>query len=131
VLPNYAAKILDGEPVNIYGTGKQTRTFCYVTDAIRGFLQVLLAGQAGEPYNIGNPKPELSMVDLVEAIKRSVPEVRVQSRLIEHPDTYPADEPQRRCPDITKAQLQLGYEPTVTLDDGLRRFFQWARVAYA
>jgi UDP-glucuronate decarboxylase len=131
VLPNFAAKILAGEPVNIYGTGKQTRTFCYVTDAIRGFLQVLLSGQAGEPYNIGNPKPELSMMDLVETIKRAVPDVKVQQRLIEHPDTYPADEPQRRCPDITKAQLQVSYEPQVALEDGLRRFFQWAKVAYA
>jgi len=131
VLPNFAAKILAGEPVNIYGTGKQTRTFCYVTDAIRGFLQVLLAGQAGEPYNIGNPKPELSMLELTEAIKRAVPGVNVQQRLIEHPDTYPADEPQRRCPDITKAQIQVGYEPQVGIEDGLRRFFQWAKVAYA
>jgi len=131
VLPNFAAKILAGEPVNIYGTGKQTRTFCYVTDAIRGFLQVLLSGQAGEPYNIGNPKPELSMLELVDAIKRAIPEVKVQQRVIEHPDTYPADEPQRRCPDITKAEIQVGYEPQVGLEDGLRRFFQWAKIAYA
>ncbi|HEY4188095.1 MAG TPA: NAD-dependent epimerase/dehydratase family protein [Polyangia bacterium] len=131
VLPNFAAKILESEPVNIYGTGKQTRTFCYVTDAIRGFLQVLLGGQAGEPYNIGNPDPEVSMLDLVATIKRAVPDVTVNERLIEHPDTYPADEPQRRCPDITKARLQVGYEPQVGLDDGLRRFFQWAKAAYA
>jgi len=131
VLPNFAAKILAGEAVNIYGTGKQTRTFCYVTDAIRGFLQVLLSGQAGEPYNIGNPKPEVSMLELVDAIKRAVPDVKVQQRVIEHPDTYPADEPQRRCPDITKAQIQVGYEPRVGIEDGLRRFFEWAKVAYA
>lgn len=131
VLPNFAAKILSSEPVNIYGTGRQTRTFCYITDAIRGFLQVLLNGQAGEPYNIGNPHPEVSMFDLVETIRRALPELNVQHRLIEHPDTYPADEPQRRCPDITKAQIQVGYEPQVGLEDGLRRFFQWAKTAYA
>jgi UDP-glucuronate decarboxylase len=131
VLPNFAAKILASEPVNIYGTGQQTRTFCYVTDAIRGFLQVLLSGQAGEPYNIGNPLPEVSMLDLVKTIEGAMPELKVQHRLIEHPDTYPADEPQRRCPDITKARIQVGYEPQVALDDGLRRFFQWAKSAYA
>lgn len=131
VLPNFAAKILAGEPVNIYGTGKQTRTFCYVTDAIRGFLQVLLSGQAGEPYNIGNPTPEVSMLDLVNVIQRAVPELKVQHHLIEHPDTYPADEPQRRCPDITKARLQVGYEPQIGMEDGLRRFFGWAKTAYA
>jgi len=55
----------------------------------------------------------------------------VHHRLIEHPDTYPADEPQRRCPDITKAQLQVGYQPQVGMEDGLRRFFGWAKTAYA
>lgn len=131
VLPNFAAKILASEPVNVYGSGSQTRTFCYVTDAIRGFLQVLLSGLPGEPYNIGNPRPELSMLDLVQTIKRAVPHLSVQHQLIEHPDTYPADEPQRRCPDITKARLQVGYEPQVGIEDGLRRFFEWAKITYA
>jgi len=131
VLPNFAARLLAGEPLQIYGTGNQTRTFCYVTDAIRGFLQVLLNGQPGEPYNIGNPKPEISMVDLAQTIDRTLPELKVRYSLIEHPDTYPADEPQRRCPDITKARLQVGYEPTVSLEAGLKRFLGWARTAYA
>lgn len=129
VLPNFAAKILTDEPVAVYGTGNQTRTFCYVTDAIRGFLQVLLRGEPGEPYNIGNPTPEISMLELVAAIK-SATGLPVKANVTEHPDTYPADEPQRRCPDITKARMQVKYEPTVGLDDGLRRFFTWARGAY-
>jgi UDP-glucuronate decarboxylase len=131
VLPNFAAKILSGEPVSVYGTGEQTRTFCYVTDAIAGFLRVLVSGQPGEPYNIGNPEPEISMLELVNTIERSLPELKVRCRVVEHPDTYPADEPQRRCPDITKAQLQVGYEPTIPLEEGLRRFFGWAKTAYA
>lgn len=131
VLPNFAAHILANEPVNVYGTGKQTRTFCYITDAIRGFLQVLVNGIPGEPYNIGNPTPEITMLDLVKTIARAVPNVKVDYRVIEHPDTYPADEPQRRCPDIMKARLQVGYEPKVDLEDGLGRFFEWARKAYA
>ncbi|HKP61169.1 MAG TPA: NAD-dependent epimerase/dehydratase family protein [Polyangiales bacterium] len=131
VLPNFAARVLAGEPLNVYGNGRQTRTFCYVSDAIRGFLQVLLQGQPGEPYNIGNPKPEISMLELVQVIREVVPELDAQHRVIEHPDTYPADEPQRRCPDITKAMLQVGYEPHVSLEVGLKRFFDWARIAYA
>jgi UDP-glucuronate decarboxylase len=130
VLPNFAAKILSGEPVSVYGTGTQTRTFCYVTDAITGFLQVLLGGQPGEPYNIGNPLPEISMLELVNTISSTMPELKVKHRVIEHPDTYPADEPQRRCPDITKARLQVSYEPQVNLDDGLKRFFSWAKAHY-
>jgi len=130
VLPNFAAKILSGEPVSVYGTGTQTRTFCYVTDAITGFLQVLLGGQPGEPYNIGNPLPEISMLDLVKTISSTMPELQVKHRVIEHPDTYPADEPQRRCPDITKARLQVNYEAQVKLEDGLKRFFSWAKAHY-
>ena len=117
--------------MNIYGSGRQTRTFCYVTDAILGFLQILLYGLPGEPYNIGNPEPEISMLELIETIKRTLPELTVDYRVIEHPDTYPSDEPQRRCPDITKARLQVGYFPQVTLEDGLQRFFGWAKTAFA
>jgi UDP-glucuronate decarboxylase len=129
VLPNFAARIVDGKPLQIHGQGGQTRTFCYVTDAIRGFLQVLLKGSPGEPYNIGNPEPEISMVDLAKTIAQTLGgDVRYE--LIEYPDSYPADEPTRRCPDITKARLQLQYEPRVPLGEGLRRFFAWAREAY-
>ena len=129
VLPNFAARWVRGEPLQVYGTGHQTRTFCYVTDGIRGCLQVLLDGVAGEPYNIGNPTPEISMRDLVTKVGRITGQ-DVRFDTIEHPDTYPADEPQRRCPDITKAREQIGFEPHVSLDDGLARFFGWAGDAY-
>lgn len=130
VLPNFASKILDGEAVTVYGTGEQTRTFCYVTDAITGFLKVLLHGEPGEPYNIGNPSPEISMLKLVETVRAELPHLNVQHHVAEHPDTYPADEPLRRCPDITKARTQVGYEPKVPLGEGLKRFFNWAQDAY-
>jgi UDP-glucuronate decarboxylase len=130
VLPNFAAKILGDEAVTVYGTGQQTRTFCYVTDAITGFLKVLLKGEPGEPYNIGNPTPEISMLQLVDTIRSALPLLNVKHHVAEHPDTYPADEPQRRCPDITKARLQVGYEPNVPLEEGLKRFFGWAQYAY-
>lgn len=129
VLPNFASRLKAGKPVNIYGTGRQTRTFCYVTDAVAGFLRALVKGVPGEAYNIGNPVPEVSMLELLalaeKALRRKIPH-----RLIEYPDSYPADEPQRRCPDIKKARLQLGYEPKVPLEEGLRRFFAWAGSAY-
>lgn len=130
VLPNFGAKVLAGEPLHVYGDGRQTRTFCYVTDAIRGFLQTLLHGRPGEAYNIGNPEPEVSMVGLVEHIQ-SVLGRKVGYELIPHPSSYPADEPNRRCPNIGKAHEHFGYTPTVPLDEGLRRFFGWAETAYA
>lgn len=129
VLPNFAARWVDGEPLHVYGTGQQTRTFCYVTDGIRGCLQVLVRGIAGEAYNIGNPLPEISMKDLALLVGK-VTSAKVNFETVDHPETYPADEPQRRCPDIGKAQRGVGYEPRVDLEVGLRRFFSWAHSAY-
>lgn len=130
VLPNFGVKILQGDPVQIYGTGDQTRTFCYITDAICGFLQVLLDGHAGESYNIGNPYPEISMIDFAARIGKVLNKT-VRFDIIKHPDSYPADEPNRRCPDITKAISHVDYWPIVELDDGLKSFFEWAEKAYS
>lgn len=129
VLPNFAARAASGEPLNVYGTGLQTRTFCYVTDGIRGCLQVLAGGKPGEPYNVGNPQPEISMRDLALEVGR-VTGQNVKFDTVDHPETYPADEPQRRCPSIEKIRDHVGYEPRVALEDGLRRFFGWALDAY-
>ncbi len=129
VLPNFASRILAGEPLHVYGHGNQTRTFCYVTDAIAGFLQVLLNGTPGQAYNIGNPVPEISMLDLAKSLERVMGR-SLDTTLVEYPDSYPADEPQRRCPDITKAALHVGYKPAVDLEEGLRRFMEWAATCY-
>lgn len=129
VLPNFAAKIALNEPLEIYGDGKQTRTYCYVADAIVGFLRVLLHGRPGEPYNIGNPTPEISVLQLAEAT--AIAAQRPVSKIVKpHPASYPADEPNRRCPDISKAARELGYAPRIGLEDGLRRFFSWALRTY-
>ena len=85
-----------------------------------------MRGVPGEPYNIGNPKPEISMVDLAHKIKNMLA-IPNEINLIEYPDSYPADEPNRRCPDISKARTQLKYKPEVNLDDGLERFFAWTQ----
>jgi UDP-glucuronate decarboxylase len=129
VLPNFANRIKAGAPLNIYGSGNQTRTFCYITDAMVGFTLVALKGVPGEAYNIGNPVPEIAMLDLAKTIER-VLDKDITCNIIEYPDSYPADEPNRRCPDIRKARLQLEYEPRVDLEDGLGRFFAWADGVY-
>lgn len=125
VMPNFASCVKGRRPLNIYGSGRQTRTFCYITDAVVGFLKTLLCGIPGEAYNIGNPKPEISMMDLVKRVEKVIGR-RIEANLIEYPESYPADEPNRRCPDIRKARLQLQYEPKVDLNEGLRRFFRWS-----
>jgi len=130
VLPNFASRMKAGRPFNLYGDGRQTRTFCYITDAIYGFLSALVSGIAGEPYNIGNPNPEISMIDLVNMIEK-IYEMKISKHVVEYPDSYPADEPLRRCPDITKARTQLNYHPTVGLEEGLRRFFDWTNAHFS
>ena len=129
VMPNFANRIKGGRPLKVYGSGTQTRTFCYIADAMNGFLRVIAMGVPGETYNIGNPKPEITMLDLVKRMEK-VSGRKLDVSIIEYPDSYPADEPQRRCPDITKARRQIGFEPRVDLDDGLKRFLDWADGVY-
>ena len=125
VVPMFTLTALNGQTIPVHGDGKQTRTFCYITDAITGFLKVLLRGHAGEPYNIGNANNEISMHDLAHMYTELLPGSKFAH--IGYPDTYPAGEPQRRCPDLTKSREQLGYEPQVDLREGLGRFIDWAR----
>jgi UDP-glucuronate decarboxylase len=129
VLPNFASRIKGGLPLHVYGTGNQTRTFCYITDAIVGFLSVIIKGVAGEAYNIGNPDPEISMVELVQTIEK-ISAQKVEYDVVEYPDSYPADEPNRRAPDIRKARVQLDFNPTVGIDEGLKRFLDWSDTTY-
>ncbi len=129
VLPNFASRIKGRQPLHIYGSGAQTRTFCYVTDAITGFLLTLVRGVPGEAYNIGNPVPEVSMLELAQRIEKVLGR-KIEYTLSTYPDSYPADEPQRRCPDIRKARLQLKFDPQVALEEGLRRFLSWTDEGY-
>ena len=129
VMPNFANRIKGGHPLKVYGSGSQTRTFCYITDAMNGFLRVIASGVPGEAYNIGNPKPEISMLDLVKGMEKAAGR-KFDYNIVEYPDSYPADEPLRRCPDITKARRQVGFEPAVDLDDGLKRFLGWTDKTY-
>ncbi|MAH80329.1 MAG: nucleoside-diphosphate sugar epimerase [Rickettsiales bacterium] len=129
VIPNFASNILNNIPIKVYGDGEQTRTFCYISDAMVGFIKVMFNGVSHQAYNIGNPTPEISMKNLVKTFSKVLGK-DIEFNLIEHPSTYPKDEPNRRCPDIKKAQLQLGYEPKVTLESGLKKFFSWAKEHY-
>ena len=129
VLPNFATCIKAGRPLKVYGSGAQTRTFCYVSDAMNGFLRVIAGGVPGEAYNIGNPEPEISMVDLVARIEKVLGR-EIAKTVIEYPDSYRAIEPMRRCPDISKAMLELDYHPRVGLDEGLGRYLAWTEEVY-
>ena len=119
-VPNFMAQALRGEPLTVYGDGKQTRSLCYVSDLIRGVLAVL--EKADElPTNLGNPH-EVTMIELAETIIR----ISGSKSKIEHRE-LPIDDPRQRRPDITRARTLLGWEPQVGLEDGLQRTLEYFR----
>lgn len=127
-VPAFTRRIVNSEPIAVHGDGNQTRTYCYVTDALRGCLAALQYGQAGRVYNIGTAEPEISATGLATLLcDLTGSPVPVYSSG-GYPSDYPGDEPRRRCPDLNRARGELGYEPAVALDDGLRRYLRWAGV---
>lgn len=130
VLPNFATQIALSKPLKIYGNGKQTRTFCYVSDAIIGFMKILLDSKTPDVFNVGNPSPEISMIDLAKLIKQLINK-DVEIEIINYPTSYPEDEPNRRCPDISKISKELSFNPKIDLEKGLVKFFQWAKENYS
>lgn len=126
VIPAQVERLLKGEKMKVYLPGDQTRTFCWWSDFVVGTIKVLLHGD-NRPYNLGNPANTISMLDL--ARKLEVIAGRENAiELIPTSAVY-ATEPMRRVPDITRAR-QLGYEPKVTLDEALKRFWEWAQANY-
>lgn len=130
VLPNFATALFKKESLRVYGHGKQTRTFCYITDAITGFLYVLLDSKKADVFNVGNPEPELTMIDLAEKFAK-IAKSAEGYELIGYPSSYPEDEPNRRCPNIDKMKSELNFQPKVSLDEGLARFISWSQANYS
>ncbi len=124
VVPTFMMRGLRGEQLPIHDRGEQTRTFCYITDAIQGFLKVLIRGRAGESYNVGSDNEEINMVDLANLISDILPKP-ADIQLVSYPESYPAGEPRRRCPDITKIKTEVGFSPAVSLQTGLTRTLAW------
>jgi UDP-glucuronate decarboxylase len=116
VVSNFIMQALRGEDITIYGNGKQTRSFCYVSDLIEGWIRLMnSADEITGPINIGNPG-EFTMIELAENV---IELTNSESKLIFEP--LPADDPKQRQPDITQAREKLGWEPTVPLKEGLAK----------
>jgi nucleoside-diphosphate-sugar epimerase len=124
-VPAFLSKGFNGEHLHVYGGGKQTRTFCYIADATVGFLKILLSNKDGEVYNVGNDLGEIDMNGLATMVAEVVFNNKVQAKLEAYPNQYPTDEPQRRCPDLTKIRKDLGYIPSVDVKTGLKRTSIW------
>ncbi len=119
VVPNFIGQALRGEPITVYGDGKQTRSFCYCTDLIDGFFRLVNSNETG-PINIGNPT-ERTMLEFAQEIKKLT---ESKSEIIYQPLLTP-DDPKQRRPDITKAETLLGWSPKVGLEEGLLKTIEY------
>jgi UDP-glucuronate decarboxylase len=129
VIPDFARDIFAGRDIVMLSDGAPTRTFCYISDAVTGYYKVLVCGQPGEAYNVGTERPEISMRELAELLAEIGREHfgysgRVACGQSDEGD-YLVDNPDRRCPNIDKARRELGYNPQVSLADGLKRSLIW------
>lgn len=113
VVPNFVGQALRGEPLTVFGDGRQTRSFCYVSDLVEGIYRLLLSEEK-EPVNIGNPA-EMTIGEFAEVINRLTGN---PSGVIHDP--LPVDDPKQRKPDIAKAKRILGWEPKVGLEEGMQ-----------
>jgi nucleoside-diphosphate-sugar epimerase len=121
-LPNFINQALRGEPLTVHGDGRQTRSFCYVSDLVEGLLR-LGASEVVEPVNLGNPV-EITIIDLAHEVIRLT---ESRSSFL-HTSALP-DDPKVRCPDITRARQRLGWEPVVERSAGLRQTIDWFKSA--
>jgi dTDP-glucose 4,6-dehydratase len=121
VVPNFIGQALRGEPLTVYGDGSQTRSFCYVDDLVEGTYRLLLSKEV-EPVNLGNPH-EMSILEFAHVVV----ELTGGKSDIIYQEARIKDDPQRRQPDISKAKEVLGWEPKVSLEEGLSRTIEWFR----
>jgi nucleoside-diphosphate-sugar epimerase len=122
-VPNFIAQALKGEPITVHGNGSQTRSLCFVSDLVAGIF-LFATSDAGGVMNLGNPE-EVTVLDLARVIReqtRSSSEIAFYDR--------PIDDPEVRRPDITRARTELGWEPRVSLREGLATTIDWAKTAW-
>jgi UDP-glucuronate decarboxylase len=115
VVSNFIVQALKGEPITLYGSGSQTRSFCYVDDLVAGMMAMMDQDDSIGPVNLGNPS-EFTIMELAEMVRNLTGS---KSEIVFNP--LPQDDPARRCPDISLAMSRLGWEPRVSLRDGLER----------
>ncbi|MFN3507718.1 MAG: UDP-glucuronic acid decarboxylase family protein [Allorhizobium sp.] len=126
IISNLVVQALTGRELTVYGTGEQTRSFCYVSDLVRGLMALMQVNpNPGVPVNLGNPG-EFSIAELATMVREAVPECR---GVVYRP--LPQDDPKRRRPDITRAMQVLSWRPEVPLSEGLQQTIDWFEQALA
>lgn len=129
VIADFAKNILAGDDIVMYSSGSPSRTFCYVADAVVGYFKALVNGTSGEAYNIGVEGPEITVADLADRmVSIAKKDFGFRGKVVRSKNSdkdYLTDNPERRCPSISKARKDLGYAPNVPLDEGLFRTLTW------
>ena len=122
---NFIKQAIANEPMTIYGDGRQTRSFCYIDDQIKGILLTMNKGRSGEVYNIGNPD-EMTILEFANTIKK----LADSKSKIEFSQRLPQDDPRQRKPDITKAKKDLNWSPEIKLEEGLIKTITYFREVF-
>ncbi len=117
-VPNFINQALSNKPITVYGSGKQTRSFCYISDLIDGIYKLMISN-INEPINLGNPEEHkiLEFAELIRVMTKS------NSKIVFKP--LPVDDPHVRCPDISKAKKELNWKPKISLKEGLKETINW------
>ena len=127
---DFAKNIIEGKDIVILSNGSPTRTFCYIADSIVGYLKILLHGKY-DYFNIGIETPEITIKQLADIYQKQGKEIlNYQGKVVYNVSDdkeYLTNNPQRRCPDITKARKILGYDPTIDVEKGVARFLQFIK----
>ena len=118
VVPNFIGQAVANSPITVYGEGKQTRSFCYVSDLIDGIFKLMIS-DINDPVNLGNPE-EKTITEFAQIIKELA---KSKSKIASKP--LPIDDPHVRCPDISKAKRELKWQPKVELKEGLMKAIEW------
>ena len=128
---DFAKSVHEGKDLIMYSNGKPTRTFCYIADAITGYLKVMLYGKL-DVFNIGIDKPEVSVAEFAKLFLKNAKETHnYKGKVvfkISSDEEYMKDNPNRRCPNIEKAKRVLGYNPTINVDEGIGRYLQFLKI---
>ncbi len=120
VVIEFVQAALESKPFPVFGDGKQTRSFCYVSDLVDGMIAAMEKGVSGEVYNLGNPD-EFTILELAQKIK----ELTGSTSEVQFVEPLPQDDPLQRCPDISKAREKLGWEPKIELEEGLKKLIDY------
>lgn len=123
VIIEFVNSALQDKPFPVFGDGKQTRSFCFVSDMVDGIIAAMEKGLKGEVYNLGNPD-EFTILELAEMVKK----LTGSASQVAFVEKMPEDDPTRRCPDITKAKKELGWEPKIQLEEGLKKLIDYLKV---